>query len=143
MPNTPAGSNQLDGVVCTSGTRCTAVGHTVTAEDAPLRTLVETLSAGTWLVVPSPNRGNASSELFGIDCNDATHCIAVGAADSSAPLVEQLSGSTWKLMTTPARDGFSTLNGVDCVSSSLCVAVGYSSGGPASNAARTLVLRSS
>ena len=94
--------NQLEGVSCASATDCMAVGSYYQVALGVRQTLVEAWDGATWAVVPSPSLAPAS-ELVGISCVSATHCVAVGSSGSaegnSLPtnrtLVEVWDGSAW------------------------------------------------
>jgi hypothetical protein len=69
--------NQLDGVSCTSSTRCVAVGDYLNAT-SEFRTLVESWNGYTWTIVASPNQGTAASFLSAVSCTSSSRCVAVG-----------------------------------------------------------------
>jgi hypothetical protein len=82
-PDHGARVHLVQGVSCADATHCVAVGSTnpilVKGGAGPrARTLIETLSGGTWSVTPSPNRGTFDNVLQGASCPDAMHCIAAG-----------------------------------------------------------------
>jgi hypothetical protein len=124
----PAGANGvvLNGVSCTSSTACEAVGQTSGGAFA------EQLSGTTWSDQTPPNPASSSgASLSNVSCTSATSCIAVGGYSDDTtghrlPLIEQLSGTTWSLMTaaSPAGMTYGSLSAVTCTSSSACIAVG-------------------
>jgi len=82
-PSPNLGARLPGAVSCADATHCVAVGfinHILTkGRHGPrARTLIETLSGGTWSVTPSPNHGTLDNVLLGVSCPDATHCIAAG-----------------------------------------------------------------
>ncbi len=134
----PPGSLQqwsLDGVSCTSGTACTAVGSLLYGDQ--LATLAERWDGTTWAIqtTPNPNAGpftGASYTTFdAVSCTSATACTAVGQFPNSAgtevTLAEAWNGSSWSIQTTPNPTGatFSILTGVSCTTTTACTAVGY------------------
>jgi hypothetical protein len=72
--------NNLNSVSCVSARDCTAVGYV--SPDAPTgaTTLIESWNSTAWKVVPSPNKGSASTNniLNGVSCASPATCIAVG-----------------------------------------------------------------
>jgi hypothetical protein len=129
-PNTSATlDNELDAVSCVSSSFCVAAGE-ASASSAE-RTLIEQWNGTSWSVATSPNTsptlGNA---LYGVSCDTAAFCLAVGYADTSTGyvnLVEQWNGSAWSIETTPdANAAFGdVLLTVDCFGPTSCVAAGY------------------
>jgi hypothetical protein len=132
-PSPSAGSpyvvNFLNAVFCSSLTHCVAVGFAADATGMESRTLIETLSGGSWRITPSPNTTLPLNELFGVACTTSTSCVAVGddgSISSQKTLVETLSGSTWKI--TPSPNTTLPLNEFFyawCMSSTSCAAAGY------------------
>jgi hypothetical protein len=97
------------------------------------RTLAEVWNGKRWSIVPSPNNGTASNDLYGVSCLSASSCFAVGGytdgtSGNGQALVESWNGSTWSIVPGP---NISTntywLGGVSCVSASFCAAVGQTS----------------
>jgi hypothetical protein len=126
----PAGVTHigLQGVSCTSGTNCTAVGSyfQATEDQAPL---AEQWNGSTWTVQSTPSLPGSDNTLSGVSCRTATSCTAVGADNISGQfesLAEQWNGSTWTVATLPSPAGSKTgyLNGVSCPSARNCTAVG-------------------
>jgi hypothetical protein len=137
MPTpSPAGGENvtLNGVSCTAGSACTAVGgyfDTVTGNEV---TLVERWNGTSWAIQPTPNpAGTTSSQLAGVSCTSSTACTAVGHyfnGSDAVPLVETWNGTTWTIRTAAGLSTFSELNGVSCTADSACTAVGFSLVGP-------------
>jgi hypothetical protein len=109
-PNEPAWRghaspvDMLDGVSCTSTSRCTAVGF---AEGPGANGLTsEVWSGTTWTVHRLPNlHGAISGEASGISCTTASQCMAVGSSGGSgtnlSTLSEQWTGTQWTVRPTP------------------------------------------
>lgn len=130
----------LSGVSCTA-TSCVAVGYHragsgATAGNAPL---VETRRNGSWHLdaTPAP-KNNVDSQLFGVDCVSATHCVAFGSTDTQSrgyELAATYRGAKWVFTrpAEPARVQRVFINRLSCVTATFCVAVGgfYSYSGTA------------
>jgi hypothetical protein len=124
--------NVLNGVSCSSGTACVAVGsHTTPRFD--IKTLSEAWNGTAWrlLRTPSPT-GTTDSELAGVSCNSPNACIAVGSSGDKT-LAEAWDGTSWRILPTPnpalpggglAMDG---LTGVTMLSPTNAWAVGFRS----------------
>ena len=150
-PNVAVPDNQLQGVSCTSGTACTAVGSSGPLEvwlgDGPsrpfapmaqryvakavtTRPLAERWNGAHWRIEPTPNpAGSASTSLNGVACSSRRACTAVGGAVAGTrfvPLAERWNGSRWSIERTPRPPGStnSELLGVSCPASRECIAVG-------------------
>jgi hypothetical protein len=127
-PDPSATTNALNGVSCTSSTACTAVGDYGTGSDVT-KTLVESLSHGTWSVVASPDIGTAD-DLSSLSCTSTTSCVAVGdyatsTSAASETLIESWDGAKWSIDSSPdPGEKGDWLNSVSCTSSDKCVAVG-------------------
>ena len=144
VPMRGTASNNLWNVSCVSTTRCVAVGFYANLDAGYYKTLIASWNGSTWTLNPSPNRPNADNYLFGVDCADATHCVAVGRSfdqTSSKSLVLTLDGgTTWKMPGVPLRpDADNLLADVSCPTVALCKAVGYTVA-DADNTTKTLVL---
>jgi hypothetical protein len=140
LPN-PTGSyaGELDSVSCTKTptAACTAVGSYDDGGTAQIP-FAESEKSGTdggaWTVsYPPPAPAGASeTELTGVSCTSADHCVAVGwYYDSTVgygfTLAEIWDGSNWTIQTTPnpsnATSG-SELESVSCTAADACTAVG-------------------
>jgi hypothetical protein len=141
MP-TGASGVQLNGVSCTSSTACLAVGQT------SLGTFAEQWSAAGWAYQTPPNPASSyGAVLSAVSCTPATSCVAVGSYNDSVTghhltLAEQLSGTTWTVLTTanPAGTTYGTLTGVSCTAVNACIAVGgYSTAANAFQPAQPLI----
>lgn len=133
-PNEGTYSNSLRDVSCTSSTFCIAVGQYGTAGVNGALTLVEQFNGTTWSIVSSPNQTASYDGLYSVSCTSSAFCVAVGSYDTglvtrvyiSDMLVEQLSGTTWSVDSSPSPG--TNANGpesVSCTSSTACVATGY------------------
>jgi hypothetical protein len=144
-------STSLQGVTCVGANDCWAVGWSTSETTGyPQAMIAEDTGIG-WDVVSSPApSGSVSSQLNGVACAGSGDCWAVGsywqgaqaATSISLPLIEQDTGSGWKVVSGPAPAGgeVSSLNGVTCLSAGDCWAVGYSSGaGSAGAGSQTLI----
>jgi hypothetical protein len=131
----------LQGVSCTSGASCVAVG-TATSEPSPTdKTLLEPWNGKTWSMLASPNEGLPGyyNTLYGVSCASPGACTAVGSygysvnssTDVNRALVLASTGNQWSIAPSPkgGADDDSALAGVSCALASDCVAVGYYSGG--------------
>jgi hypothetical protein len=143
-PNTDTTqSNYLNSVTCASASDCWAVGDYIVTDilgDQFAQTLVEQWNGSAWTIVTSPNTitvaGNAlaSNVLYGVTCDSASQCWAVGNSDNGnsfvgeplQTLIEHWNGSSWTIVTSP-NNGTATnlLYGVTCVSASQCLSVGF------------------
>ena len=133
----------LSSVSCPSATSCVAVGAYWGANPGFSRPLAATLSARGWnttkLAVPPGARSDiafTAPMLQSVSCVTAGSCAAVGfyptSFDAAAPLVETLSGSSWRATTPPVTTGgnWTLLWGVSCRSDTSCIAVGEDDGAP-------------
>jgi hypothetical protein len=103
-------------ISCATTSDCVAVGGT-----ADSLALIETSVNGgsSFTAVPVPP---TAPFLVSVDCNDATHCVAVGR---SSAMVSNNGGANWTLDSTPLTQGTGeTMASVACESDTLCTAVG-------------------
>ena len=120
---------QFNGVDCSSGTECIAVGDNYTSTTAP--PLAELWSGSTWKVqktAPVP-KGSTGAYFGGISCSSGTACTAVGGyvdGSNTRTLAERWNGTAWSLQTMPALAGDSAvaLYAVACPTATDCTAVG-------------------
>ena len=123
-PIAPAGgsSARLSAISCvgTTPTWCVTVGSvTAPGEHA----FAEIFDGTSWTSSPVPRPGTFD-DLVGVGCESKARCVAVGSyrdARGVFPLLEELSGSTWSLMRSPAVSG-AQVGAVSCGAS--CVVVG-------------------
>jgi len=145
VPARGTGNNSLWNVSCPTSIRCVAVGSATNLSVGYNQTLIASYDGRAWTLVPSPNRPNVDNFLFGVDCVDATHCVAVGRSydtpsQTSRSLVLSWSGSKWTIDKTPDRGHASNLLAdVSCGDATHCMAVGYTVDGT-SGVLQTLVL---
>jgi hypothetical protein len=134
-PN-PVNDSQLNGVSCSSSTRCAAVGEIEEGSSAT-QTLAETWNGSAWSIVASPSQGTYSG-LASVSCVSSTACVAVGWEGASptptAPevtLVETWNGAVWSVTTSPQFQR--SFSGVSWSGLTSCMAVtdGYVETGPA------------
>ncbi len=116
-PPSPSVGGHFTAVSCGTATVCVAVGGT---------------SSGGALIERSTNGGSSfaldtvptnAPEMFGVDCNSAIHCVAVGegtTTGATGAMVSDDGGVTWALTTTPAA----ILQSVACENDADCAAVG-------------------
>jgi hypothetical protein len=130
-PNPPGAQvSALEGVSCTSSTKCIAVGG---SEDSSgdTTTLVEKRKGTSWSIETTPNpSGSEDTLLKSVVCTSTSSCTAVGGyVDSSGneyTVAELSNGSSWSIQTSPNASGSTqnVLAGVSCASASACSAVG-------------------
>jgi hypothetical protein len=120
-----AAASALNGVSCSSGSACTAVGQFAVKSGAQL-TLAELWNGSSWHIQRTPNPARSpSSRLSAVACPATDTCAAVGTSNSKL-LVERWGGNRWRIQFAPVPSGaqFSELNGVTCTAAASCVAVG-------------------
>jgi hypothetical protein len=141
-----ASLNILDGVFCTSRTRCWAVGGQEGAGGKGIANLVLRWNGMTWRKFSVPNPGGTGvdsvSELAAVRCAAAANCWAVGERSGGGAMLNEAlhwNGTHWTAVRTPDPGGkgsgkISELEDSTCVTSADCWAVGdFGSGteGPA------------
>ncbi|HLI02055.1 MAG TPA: hypothetical protein VKV06_14805 [Acidimicrobiales bacterium] len=133
-PTTPAGaySSGFNGVDCSSGLTCTAVGWVRSTAKGWDRPLVETWTDGTWRVDPAPATGaDPGGALMAISCPTATGCTAVGFMYSSSaerPMAAASVTDGWRTETTDPVSADSAFNDVSCAKPGVCMATGNTFG---------------
>jgi hypothetical protein len=71
----------LQGVSCTSGENCVAVGESYdTLSLMSPKTVVESWDGGSWSLTSSPNK-RLGSVLYAVSCADQNDCVAVGRVE--------------------------------------------------------------
>ncbi len=132
IPN-PEGAKEslLEGVSCSSGTGCTAIGYYENSASKWV-TLVERWNGTEWKIQSTPNpEGAKESYLNGVSCSSGTGCAATGYYKNSAgklvTLAETWNGTEWKVASPPNPEGAkeSKLAGVSCPSDTACNATGF------------------
>jgi hypothetical protein len=116
----------MQGVSCSSASRCTAVGGSAVGSSAPA-TLAERWDGHSWTIQPTAAMG----ALRGVSCPGAAECMAVGTAGSpgsSTVLALLWNGTSWAASSAVVPPGStqSLLYGVSCASAGSCTAVGQS-----------------
>ncbi|MGA2928769.1 MAG: hypothetical protein ABSG43_22820, partial [Solirubrobacteraceae bacterium] len=140
-----AASTLLDGVSCSAGPACTAVGR-ASDNAGDWTALAERWNGTRWSIqtVPAPG-AMAGATLNAVSCPSSTTCTAVGFSyddnGTDHTLADEWNGSGWSVQTSqnPAGANGSSLNSVSCPSTTACTAVGNyypNSGGVASLAER-------
>jgi hypothetical protein len=129
-PNPSAATRTfLQGVSCTSGNACTAVGSYYKGPNKS-RTLAERWNGSKWSIQHTKNpTGFPNASLNGVSCRSTKACTAVGATSGQivldATLVEQWSGRRWAVQRSADPGTDSQLWGVSCGSAGPCTAVGW------------------
>ena len=130
-PNpTGAHGSLLDGVSCSSATKCTAVGGYDDSSGNAVQ-LAETSKGSTWSIDTSAIPSGATQSAFNaVACTSANACTAAGDSENNAGVVitlaEQWNGISWSVQATPNVAGSpqSFFYGVSCSSAGACTAVG-------------------
>ena len=124
------GSSLLRDISCPSETTCVAVGASDPSDAAQdEESLVETFSAGTWVIQTGADRAGSDNHLWAVSCSNEANCVAAGQSQTDTlarPLIQTLSAGTWTLTSpTPYRSGtFNYLYGLSCPTIRNCKAVG-------------------
>jgi hypothetical protein len=124
-PSPSQGGGFLNGVSCTSGSACIAVGNSNAGN------LAEQWNGASWSIQPTPNPVGASFTFLNtVACISPAACTAAGGyvnnSGAAQTLAERWDGSSWRIQATPNPAGASQLIGVACAARNACVAVGYS-----------------
>jgi hypothetical protein len=130
-------SVQLASVACANASNCLAVGNYFNSASLE-RTFDEHWNATTGATVGKPKNPSPPhiTQLIGVACTSAAHCLAVGNEPKAGihvrSLAERWNGSAWKIQATPDVESSVslTLYAVSCVSASNCFAVGDNAGHP-------------
>jgi hypothetical protein len=138
-----AGSDILSAVSCSSPDSCWAVGSQGFNDRGPGpntgQPLIESYSGSSWTVAASPSlRTQTQNQLLSVNCSSPDSCWAVGSLGllsrnkhtvySSEPLIEQLSGGSWRVAQDKVSSG-GFLGGVSCPTRSSCWAAGGDNAG--------------
>lgn len=131
-----ADQNQLNGVTCSSGSDCWAVGDYTNRAGAYVNAAFH-WDGTKWTLVPTPNSHGATkgeeNVLDGVACISTSNCLAVGyGRTSTGQYVSealQWTGTAWATAPTPrpgrtGTHGFSYLESLTCPSASECWAAG-------------------
>jgi hypothetical protein len=129
----PAGTTEsgLNDVACPTSNFCLVVGDAGTSATRYHSTAYTWSHGASWkeISVPGPS-GSRSSELGGLACSDAAHCMAVGNYTSSTghylPFADHWTSGHWKVITLPAIAKQSQVipEGISCQTANECVEVG-------------------
>jgi hypothetical protein len=129
----PSGT-YLDGVTCSSPTRCWAVGADMDAAGNPSSALIDTWDGTRWTTGASPDP--QPSLLTGVTCVGPTDCRAAGVTEEAGnnsnnnqvsphPLLVVGDGSSWSVDPSPDVTAYGYLNDLSCAGVSTCFAVGF------------------
>jgi hypothetical protein len=125
-----ASISAVQDVACPTSAFCLVVGLAGSSHHYQ-NTAYTWTNGTTWqrIAVPHPRRAR-NSELAGVACSDAAHCMAVGnyttAAGRNLPYGARWQDGHWKLLAIPAVRGQrkEIFNGMSCSTATKCVAVG-------------------
>jgi hypothetical protein len=123
-------SSSLDGISCTSGSECTAVGDALNVKTGFIEPLIVKGSGSAWSVVPNPGlEAGSGAMLDSVSCASATACLAVGENLTGAGLAraEQWNGKRWVTLSPPSPSNSTTvgLDDVSCSAAAACMVVGF------------------
>jgi hypothetical protein len=131
-PN-PAGTsgNNLQAVVCSFRSACTAVGA-ANGNGTPT-VLGEHWNGRSWSLRPMPSpRGVAETQLNAVACPSVSRCLSVGTAGPTSgvtsAVAERWNGTSWERQRIPSPPG-ADLQAIACVSSAFCAAAGGDAAG--------------
>jgi hypothetical protein len=125
----PPEESFVSAVACSSPNACTAMGDYVT--EGPILPEALRWNGLTWNKQDILSEGSAGTFLFGVSCDSATHCVAVGyyetASLSITPLAEVWNGTSWQVMPSPNPAGSSGggLDAVSCLATTFCTVAGW------------------
>jgi hypothetical protein len=122
---------ELNGVSCTSPSRCMAVGSEGFPKTPTSFTFAESWNGTRWKFVPTPTPLTpGGTALNQISCTSPSRCMAAGyygynfGTGTSVTLAEAWNGALWRRLTTPTPGSDATLDGVACTAATACTAVG-------------------
>ncbi len=143
-PDVGSNGNVLDGVSCTSGNSCMAVGQYATVGGYPEQTLAVRWNGATWAVVATPDRDKSeTNSLDSVSCAGPQFCMAVGeypnTHHSASTLSEMWNGASWTVVPSQDEATGNSLYGVSCTAPRQCLAVGR--GARSGNQPQTMVER--
>ena len=130
LQTTPSVDGYLVSVSCSAAAACTAVGNAYTFPgQAQISTLAEAWNGRIWKIQKTPAVGSYNAQLYGVSCDSATECTAVGAYLNNAGVVvtvaEARDSSKWSVETTPdPAGGNAVLSSVARIAPSSNIAVG-------------------
>ncbi len=132
-PRSGPNGSTLDAVSCATRRSCMAVGHRNKLSNDGSFTVAERFDGHRWTRSPARDLpGTATSTLRDVACPSRRRCVAVGVSFSqtptqtTSPLSESWSGTSWRIDATPAPAGAiaMSLEAVACSAPNACVAVG-------------------
>jgi hypothetical protein len=128
----------LDGLSCTSGTDCWAVGGWASyngSVDYKSGGLGDHWNGQQWTAERVGRPGNGGKGLSSVSCPAAGMCMATGlAVATDSPFAVRWNGSSWVAAPIGAISGaLDWVNGVSCPSPQRCEAVGYTNQASASS----------
>ena len=130
-PN-PVGSENIDAlqsVACSSTGSCLAVGYFTRLSGLASTTLAEAWNGTKWRIQTTPD-SRSNSALYGLSCDQAGTCTAVGYSRNRSGthlgLIEVTNGDEWRIQSSPVPEAgvSSVLKGVSCTTPTACTAVG-------------------
>lgn len=119
----------LNGIGCSSGSACSAVGAYVTSS-GDFVTMAERWNGSEWSTQPTPNPAGAKGDfLFAVACPSDSACTALGYSHGSGTpltMAQRWNGAKWLLQATPNPAGAaeSAFGGIACPTRSTCFAAG-------------------
>lgn len=127
----------MQGVSCHSANACTAVANQFTSGPFSVQPVAAQWNGKVWSLARVAGPKGFQSQLFGVSCAAAAHCVAAGvsstngAEETSHALAMSYDGRSWTTGNVPAlpHGGTAQFQAVSCVSATDCVAVGEG-GGP-------------
>jgi hypothetical protein len=137
------GLNVLYAVSCYGPVVCTAVGAYIGDDRKPHALIEQKTAVGNenWTISPS-NNSSAGQVLYGVSCNAAPMCAAVGFDENgevAQTLDDNWAGDEWAQSPTPSPGKVSNFLTSDwCDATSYCVAAGDN--GPGDGVNRTLAM---
>ena len=128
-PDIGTNGNFLDGISCTAGNACMAVGQYATTDGYPELTLAELWNGTTWSVVDTGNQDmGESNTLDSVSCAGPQFCMAVGEYPNkhhkASTLTELWNGSSWTVVSSENEANSNYLYGISCPAVQQCLAVG-------------------
>jgi hypothetical protein len=121
----------LNGVSCTSTSRCMAVGSEGFPKKPTLFTFAESWNGTAWKFVPTPAPLTpGGTALNQVSCTSSSNCMAAGyygynfGTGTSVTLAEAWNGAKWRRLSTPVPGSDAALTGVSCTAAPACTAVG-------------------
>jgi hypothetical protein len=135
-PLAPVSLNVLEGIFCTSRTRCWAVGSQAGSGGKGIVNQVMRWNGTRWRKASVANPGgtgaDSTNELFAVRCLAAANCWAVGERSAGGAMFNEAlhwNGTKWRAVPTPHPGGtgdgkISELEDSTCVTPTNCWAVG-------------------